>query len=489
VSTRPATGAITPSESAFAKAVRSVPLSAVWAVAAVAVPVALAGASRLSAVDLAYHLRAGRIMLDVGTVLREDVFTIWGGPWLNQQWGSQVLLAGVFGAGGWFGLAAIRSVAAAGVLALLYASCRNAGASARRSAALTMSAGILATGGFIVRPQLWGVVCFAAAQWLLSRRERHPRSVWWALPVCVVWANTHGSFFLAPALFAVAWAQDRDRGARGMTPLLLAGLATIPLTLLNPFGIRVWGYAASIAGDARIRSEVAEWQPPTLETLSGALFLTSVVAVALFVGARFRSVRWPTLAALGLFLVLGLSSIRAGLWWYLAVPVLLAGVPVDGRPRERADARGPVNGVLIAVLAVMALAPLLRWMPHAGPEVPERLVRYAPAAMTRALDDVLEPGDAVFVAQPWGSWFELALPENPLFVDSRWEAIRDDAWGSYRDVSEGREGWRETLDRYGVEALALARGPQGRLLPIVRREAGWTLVYEDADGAVFVRSA
>lgn len=488
MTTRPAVDALPPNEGALARRVRSVPLTAVWAVAAVAVPAAIVGAARLSAVDLAYHVRAGQIMLDAGSVLRHDVFTVWGGPWLNQQWGSQVLLAAVFEAGGWFGLAVLRSVAAASVLALLYASCRNAGASTRWSAGLTMSAGILATGGFIARPQLIGVVCFATTQWLLSRRGRHPGSVWWALPISVVWANAHGSFFLAPVLFALAWARDRERGARGRTPLLVAGLATIPLALLNPFGVRVWSYAASIVGDERIRSEVVEWQPPTLETLSGALFLISVVAVAVFVGSRIRSVRRSDLAGLGLFLLLGLTSIRGGLWWYLAVPVLLAGIPASDRQRGRAEARGPINAALIAVLGLLALAPLVRWLPYGGSAVPERLVRYAPAAMTSALHDVLEPGDAVFAAQPWSSWFELALPENPVFVDSRWEAIPDGAWDAYRDVSEGRRGWQAIFDRHGIEALALARGSQARLLSLVRHDAGWTVVFEDADGAVFARS-
>jgi hypothetical protein len=130
----------------------------------------------------------------------------------------------------------------------------------------------------------------------------------------------------------------------------------------------------------------------------------------------------------------------------------------------------------------------VRWLPYGGPEVPERLVRSAPAALASALDEVLEPGDAIFASQRWGSWFELALPGNPVFVDSRWEAIPDRAWEAYRDVSEGRDGWQAILERHGVEALALARGPQARLLSLVRDDARWTVVYEDAEGAVFARS-
>ncbi len=81
-----------------------------------------------------------------------------------------------------------------------------------------------------------------------------------------MWANTHGSFFLAPVLFAIAWAQDLDARRRTAPRTLAVGLATIPLTLLNPFGFRVWGYVVSVATDERIRSTVAEWRPPTPDT-------------------------------------------------------------------------------------------------------------------------------------------------------------------------------------------------------------------------------
>ena len=220
-----------------------------WIVAAIAVPTAIAASIPLAAVDLAYHLRAGDLMLDAGAILRRDVFTssALGAPWLNQQWGAQVVLGGLFDVGGWLALATLRAAVAATVTGLLYASCRNVGASRRSSAGLTLAAGILLAGGFLVRPQLFGILWFALTQWLLSRRDRHPNGVLWALPIAVLWANTHGSFFLAPVLFAIAWAQDLDARRGTATRTLVVGLATIPLTLLNPFGFRVWGYVVSVA--------------------------------------------------------------------------------------------------------------------------------------------------------------------------------------------------------------------------------------------------
>lgn len=64
-------------------------IDALWALVAVVLPVAGAFAGRIMAIDLAYQIRAGGIMLDTHQLLDVDTFTytVTGRPWLNQQWG------------------------------------------------------------------------------------------------------------------------------------------------------------------------------------------------------------------------------------------------------------------------------------------------------------------------------------------------------------------------------------------------------------------
>jgi hypothetical protein len=108
--------------------------------------------------------------------------------------------------------------------------------------------------------------------------------------------------------------------------------------------------------------------------------------------------------------------------------------------------------------------------------------------MTTVLEEVLEPGEPVFASQQWGSWVEFALPDHPVFVDSRWEVIPDRAWDAYGHVSAMRSGWQRILDRHGIDTLALASAQQPEFMSFVRRDPAWTKVYEDTEGAVFVRS-
>jgi hypothetical protein len=93
----------------------------------------------------------------------------------------------------------------------------------------------------------------------------------------------------------------------------------------------------------------------------------------------------------------------------------------------------------------------------------------------------------MFNAQRWGSWLEFAVPENRVFVDSRIEVTPDSVWGDYAVVSFGQEGWQQVLDRWGIRVVVASPDQQRDLIPRIRRDPAWRVLYRDADGWVFVR--
>ncbi len=80
-------------------------------VIAIATPLIVEFMGRMPAADLAYQVRAGDIMWRTHTLLRTDVFTftVPGAPWINQQWGAQLLLGATHRAGGWNGVALLHA--------------------------------------------------------------------------------------------------------------------------------------------------------------------------------------------------------------------------------------------------------------------------------------------------------------------------------------------------------------------------------------------
>src|SRR6266550_6587202 len=107
---------------------RTLSLSALWAVVCVALPVVASLEPSISTFDVAYQVRAGDLMLKTHHLLRHDVlsFTAAGRPWTDQQWGSQIILALAWRAGGWAALHLLRAALVGVIYLFVYLACRKA---------------------------------------------------------------------------------------------------------------------------------------------------------------------------------------------------------------------------------------------------------------------------------------------------------------------------------------------------------------------------
>jgi hypothetical protein len=457
-------------------------------VVAVGAPVVAMLLPLLSTIDLAYQIRAGDLMLETGAPLREDPFTYTAGgrTWVDQQWGAQILFALIDRLGGWPLLVVTRAVLAGVIFWLVFLACRAQGAGRKTAAALTMGAFAVSLAGLILRPQLLGLTLFALVLWILSNRRRRPGLLWLIPPLVAVWANLHGSFFLAVVLAGLAYLQDRSEPSGNPARMALVAMASVLAANLNPFGVKIWSYALGLSTNPVITDAIVEWRPPTVRMPLGIIFFLSVAGVVALLARRTRPTPWVPLLTLGIFFFVGLFAVRGIFWWALAGATTMAGL-LD-RPAEDPD-REPrlmLNTGVALLIGLLAIA-FLPWWRAGGEEGSLRLLDHAPRGVTASLQRVLQPGDRMFNPQIWGSWFELALPEHRVFVDPRIEVFSRGVWRDYDSVSAGAEGWQEVLDRWGVTVVVAERTQQAQLIPRIREDPGWRLVHEDPDGLVFVR--
>jgi hypothetical protein len=468
---------------------------------------------RLSTIDLAYQVRAGRLMLDQHALLRVDAFTfsVGGQPWLNQQWGAEVLFGLGHRLGGWPLLILLRAVLGGVIFGLVYRACRERGAAVRLAAGLTLGSFALALPGLVLRPQLLGLALFALTLLLVATRTGRP-TVLWAIPVVtVVWANVHGSFFLAPVLLGLAALEDRLARSPAWRRDLWVAAASIAAATVTPFGLRVWGYALGLGTNPEVTRTIEEWRPTSIRSPFGALFFVSVALVAVILARRGRPAPVATLVGLAVFFAIGLFAVRGIYWWAMYVPVALAplltpatqaverhaGVAPQnvaqtvGRPDGNDDTDGSidrpnrVNDLIALMLVLLGVAFLPWWRASDGGT---NLLDHAPLALTDRLEEIVGPDDRVFDPQLWGSWFELDVADTPVFVDPRIEIFPAEVWRDYDAVSGGQDGWQAILDRWGVSVVVAERGQQAGLLPRIEADPGWRLAYEDGAGAIFVRS-
>jgi hypothetical protein len=442
----------------------------------------------MRAIDLAYHVRAGELALRAGDLVVVDPFTFTKGgrPWLNQQWAAQWIFASAHRLLEWVGVGITYAAAMGSGFFLLYRSCRRAEATPRTAALLTLLGFVVASGSLAARPQALAVPLFTGTWLLLARRDKWT----WFVPILtLIWANVHGSFVLAPLLMLFALGDDLiERRPAGRTLLLL--LATVAATFVTPFGPGVWSYAVEISSNETIRNRVAEWRAPAPLSLSGSFFWLSGVIVLATVVWKRRRVSLVDIARLIVFFALGVPAIRGTLWWALAAPPVVSGwfrapeQQVGGSGPRRLDPLKVTASAFIVALLPIALLLRAGIDPETG--ATQRLAADAPEVLVAATRAALPEGSRLLVYQPFASWFEYSLPEDPVMVDSRIELYSDAVWRDYDQTITAADGWDRILDRYRIKGVILPS--EAVLTDELLRSNSWRQVVDGPAGSVFVRS-
>ena len=473
-----------------------------WACLAVLLPVLGAIVATISTVDLAYQLRAGAIILDTRVLPSPDQFTFTaaGLPWLDQQWGAQAALAAIYRVGGWALLAVVRA-ALVGLMAwFVYRGCRSAGAGIRVAAWLTLAGfgvGLVALG---LRPQLLGMVLFAATLAILAGRDRHPRLIW-AIPILtLLWANSHGSFFLGPAAVAIAGLERSGRAAPLGAHDLPGGRRLYGGHARRP----VWPGCVGLCGRDRCRSDHPAAHQRMAADVPAVVRRRDVLRIDRRRSCAGRSCHQARFGRSGSFRAVPPARLadidlagrsgrdrrvrRAGRRVVVdrgtdrprrSAPTRRDRPGRDGiggsrsEPRTEpapADRTTPATGSLVptamvVLLIVVVVVILPVWRGGDRLYGPSGLLTDAPRGLTTAILAEAHAGDRIWNAQEWGSWLEFATPGAPVAVDSRIELMPSDAWADHQAISSGAPDWEAILARRGVHDRRRVRRRAARADP------------------------
>ncbi len=186
------------------------------------------------------------------------------------------------------------------------------------------------------------------------------------------------------------------------------------------------------------------------------------------------------------FFFLALPAARGVIWWGLVAPVVMAGLLPRRAPEAAGRARGGSPALNLAVVGVLVLATVAALV-HVRDAPGSSLLGEAPAGLATAVAAHVAPGSRLVVPEPWGSWFEYAVPDVPVFVDPRIELFPTAVWEDYTTLRISRDGWREVLDRWRVDAIVVDTR-DWTLGERLKADPAWRLAYTDRDGELFVRS-
>jgi hypothetical protein len=455
--------------------------------------------------DILWTLLRGQWMAEHGSLITTDPFS--GAPHvagqvLNLQWLADLTFHGFDALGGMPMVITGTALAITITFGVLLLATVTASSHLRLSCVAVWVAYALGASNLSPRPQTLAYPLFAVFLLAVMRVEwRKDTRLLWLLPlVTVIWTNVHGSFFTGWAVLGCAAAGQviASRSLVGAKPYVVTLAACVTASVVNPAGIGSLMYLATMGGNQIVRDYVTEWAPTSLALLEGPLFFGSVVLLgALMLKSRNRLTAFEILLLL-VFGYLAWSSVRAVVWFGLAMAPTLARLLGGVLPERTPQSRNlpALNALIIAMLGalvVVALPQNKTMLPILPADKQGVFSPGTPVGVGDWLRSHDPPADGQMLnSQEWGGYLEWAdWPRHQVFLDGRIELHPDQVWLDYLQIAYPASGWRQLVDKYDISYFVLDKSAGGEpdLIQDLREDpATWQLDYEDDQAVVFVRA-
>lgn len=435
--------------------------------------------------DTYWHLAAGQWMLELHAIPHTDPFsaTMPGAPWVAHEWLSEVIMALVFGAGGWSGLQLLCGVAMGATVGLTAHYLQRWLDQPAALVSITLAAASIVPSLF-ARPHLLALVPMTAwciAMLRAGETQRVPSWRW--LPVMTLWANLHGSFVLGLALAGLLALEALHAATAPRLPLLRRWsvflLAATLAAMCTPFGWRSLWHPFQLM-QPELTATIAEWQPPNFNHLQPI----TLILMTLLYTALSRPLRLP-LARILMLLGLLYMALKHGRHQMVAG---LVGALVLAAPMGRGLGCAPVHGRRlrdapawsVALLAIALLAASLRiGLPQQRGDdaaTPLAALDHVPAALL---------SQPVFNSYEFGGY--LIYRHVRPFVDGRADMYGSAFMQSYlAPFQPDRPAFEHAVQRYGVR-WALIATESKPMLYLLDTLPGWRRLYGDGVAVVYVR--
>jgi hypothetical protein len=441
--------------------------------------------------DLWGHTRFGQDILAAGipTVDHYSYLTA-GQPWINHELLPEVLFGAVFSTLGVPGLVGLKVALILITIGLAYWRLLSHGLHPLRAGILIVVALMLMSVGlWTIRPHLFTYLFFLLTLLLIDFAEHGRSKALWALPlVMLVWANSHGGFLAGLGVVAiyvtvhVLWAWKE--GGKTNPVLIVIAAACAAATLLNPYG---WHLLVFLLRTATVpRPEIGEWQPLSITTPEGVVYVAALAASIVAIAASKRPRRPALLAVLLVTALLPLQALRHLPLFALSL-VILAGEHLADVWSRWSPSTGPSQRRLPPAVAVVGAVVLLGLaVPHFScVRITPSFVAFPVRATALMKSAKVEGNLATFF--DWGEYLIWHLaPGVRVSIDGRRETVYPPE--SYRRNMQFMYGigeWDAIIDDPGTDLALIGRDQPSYNL--MRLKPGWILVYEDSISAIFAR--
>ncbi|MEO5618729.1 MAG: tetratricopeptide repeat protein [Candidatus Eisenbacteria bacterium] len=453
------------------------------------------------------HLLVGKAIWQLRQVPTTQLWTwpTYGAPDVNPSWGFRALVWPFWQVGEVCGLFAWRWATTLGAFTLLWLAARRMGARGMGPLAALAACAVLYRMRVQIRPETLAAVLLAFQIWILeTRRHGGPNRSLALLPIALVWANCHISYFL---FFVVLGAhalddlmRDSDAPAGGRFRLLAIGAASLVVMLINPWGWQtLWqpfAYQLEWRREAIFATIGELGRPRWAEELWNGALVLGLAVPALFLWRWRRTKGGPApdrvqLVMLLVFCAMAVSSMRFLGFFALALAPYLARdldawLATRRWPRWTAAPWARSAGVAAVSLGIA----LPSWTLPGAQMGPGMDWSESPVAACDfiARHDVHGRNFNSFELGGYLLWRFWPEKDRLPFMDIHVAGTRDDR-RAYLEAHRDPDAWRalEAKHRFDWILLRHRELPGDRLLDTLDEDSTWALVFVDDVAALYTR--
>jgi hypothetical protein len=448
--------------------------------------------------DIWWHMRAGEWVLQNHAVPHTDWLSTagQGKPWVLYSWMFDALVAALYRVFGLFGPIILYPVVMAVMISVaLWVLVAELGLGFWQRTLVT-AASLLALAPICSpRPGLFSAL-FLATELALVLHSRRTNSV---VPICalpllfLVWANIHvqfvyglfvlGLFVLEPGmepwLHRTSGLREFQRRRIGALELVF-GLS-VTATLINPYFLGLYKVVVGLATQRGQYQYISELQPPTFRSLNSIIELCIIVAAWAVLALR-RNFRWVPTTFLLVGTVFALRTVR-DVWFGVLAAVIALAWPKRKFEVHSVHERWPVVAAT-ALLVVTGSVLIGKTHPLRQRELWKDTADEFPVAAVEYIKNKHLSGP-LFNDWNWGGFLTWALPEIPVYVDSRTNLPGDEVLERNIGVWSGAPGWAE--DPALSKARLIVANPNNSLTSLLRFDPRFRVLYEDGTAVVLVK--
>ena len=418
-----------------------------------------------------------------------------GQSWKAYSWLFEVILYGLFVRFGLLGILIYTYALLLAITFALHSLIRQFEKRLAQSVGLTAIAMVAMTRVCSPRPWLFTIlfVCLELLILVKVRRSRNFKTLFWLLPIFVVWSNTHvqfvyGFFILGAAMIdepLTRFLRNRfDSMDESESPInwkvaALALCGCMIAVLLNPFHFGIYVVVVDTFKLGGLYSLISELQSLPFRSVPDWLVLALVVGAAYFTALKRKLTPfWAIIFAGAAF-----TSFRGNrdVWFVVIVSAVMI-----ARSQSQVLAvqvrLSRVNIAVVGLAVVVVLLGIARIYSISNEELASIIQKSYPDRAAAFIQQNKLSG-RLYNHANWGGYLIWRLPELPVSIDGRSNLHVPDRLKASYDVWRGKPGWSSNGELRSSSIVVADK--DFPLTQLLRLSPEWQLLYEDDVAVVF----